>query len=94
MKSKVKFVLSASGHVAGVVNPPAKSKYHYFTNDHNPKNPEEWLLSAKEHTGSWWVDWDKWLSGHSGEKVPAPKPGSGKLKPITDAPGDYVRMKD
>ncbi len=92
--SEVKFVLSASGHVAGVVNPPAKSKYHYFTNDHNPKNPEEWLDSAKEFSGSWWIHWDKWLSALSGEKVPAPKPGSGKLKPLAAAPGSYAKMQD
>lgn len=94
VKSKVKFILSASGHVAGVVNPPAQSKYHYFTNNQNPKNPDEWLEAATEHAGSWWLDWDKWLSKQSGEKIPAPKPGSGKLRPILDAPGDYVRIKD
>lgn len=94
VKSNVKFVLSASGHVAGVVNPPAKSKYHYFTNDHNPKDPEAWFSSAKEYSGSWWVDWNNWLGKLSGEKTLAPKPGSGKLKPIMDAPGSYVKIKD
>lgn len=94
VKSKVRFILSASGHVAGVVNPPAKNKYHYFTADQNPKDPEAWFASANELSGSWWLDWDKWLSGLSGEKVPAPKPGSGKLKPVEDAPGSYVKVKD
>jgi polyhydroxyalkanoate synthase len=94
VKSKVRYVLSASGHVAGVVNPPAKSKYHYFTNDENHKNPDQWLEQATEHNGSWWLDWDGWLSKLSGEKVPAPKPGSGKLKPLADAPGNYAQVKD
>jgi polyhydroxyalkanoate synthase len=94
VKSKVKFILSASGHVAGVVNPPITSKYHYFTAESNPKDPEDWLVSAKEYAGSWWPDWDKWLAELSGGKVPAPKPGSGKLKPLGDAPGTYVKVKD
>lgn len=94
VKSKVKFVLSASGHVAGVVNPPAKSKYHYFIAENTPKDPEAWFASAKEYSGSWWLDWNKWLGALSGPKVPAPKPGSGKLKPLCDAPGTYVKITD
>jgi len=89
----VRFVLSGSGHIAGVVNPPAANKYNYWTNAKNAKTPDEWLKSAKEHPGSWWTDWDKWLAPQSGATVPARKPGSGKLKAIEDAPGSYVKTR-
>ncbi len=92
-KGPVRFMLSASGHIAGIVNPPKANKYSYWTNDKTPSNPEEWLTGAEQHAGSWWVDWAKWVAGHAGEKVPARKPGSGKLKAIEDAPGSYVRIK-
>lgn len=94
VSSKVKFVLSASGHVAGVVNPPEKSKYHYFLNESNPSDPDKWFESATEFSGSWWVDWNKWLGKLSGEKVPAPEPGSGRLKSLMSSPGSYVKIKD
>jgi len=90
----VKFVLSASGHIAGIVNPPEAHKYNYWTNEKNPSTPEAWLEGAKEHRGSWWPDWQKWVAGHAGGKpVPARKPGAGKLKVLGDAPGDYVRVR-
>ena len=89
----VKFVLGGSGHIAGVINPPAKSKYGYWTNSKNPKDPDAWLDGATHNEGSWWVEWDKWLSKQSGTKVKARKPGDGKLKPIEDAPGSYVKEK-
>jgi len=89
----VRFVLAASGHIAGVVNPPAGNKYNYWTNAKNPKDPEDWLSKAAEHPGSWWPEWAKWLSKHSGEKVPARVPGDGKLKVIEDSPGSYVAVK-
>ena len=93
-KGPVKFVLSASGHIAGVVNPPKAKKYCYWTNDNNPKTPDAWLKGAAEHPGSWWPDWQKWVSKHAGKKsVPARKPGSGKLKPLGDAPGEYVKVR-
>ena len=92
-KGPVRFVLSASGHIAGIVNPPKANKYSYWTNDKAPSDPEDWLKGAEQHAGSWWVDWAKWVAGHAGEKVPARKPGSGKLKVIEDAPGSYVRIK-
>ena len=96
-KGPVKFVLSASGHIAGIVNPPAAKKYCHWTgpaNRKNPKNPDAWLEGAARHEGSWWPDWGKWVKRHAGKKdFPARKPGSGKLKPICDAPGDYVRVR-
>jgi len=90
---KVKFVLSASGHIAGVVNPPSAEKYCYWTNSKKPKDPDKWLEKAERHDGSWWPAWLKWLSKYSGGKVPARTPGDGKLKPIEDAPGSYVLVK-
>ncbi len=89
----VRFVLAGSGHIAGVVNPPSAKKYNYWTNAKNPATPDEWLKGAKEHPGSWWTDWDKWLAPQSGASVPARKPGDGKLKVIEDAPGRYVKAR-
>jgi polyhydroxyalkanoate synthase subunit PhaC len=92
-KGPVRFVLSASGHIAGVVNPPKANKYNYWTNDKNPKTPEAWLKGATEHPGSWWPDWQKWVGKYAGPKMPARKPGAGPLKPLADAPGEYVRVR-
>ena len=91
----VRFVLSGSGHVAGVVNPPVKKKYGYWINDKNPKSADEWFKGAVEKQYSWWDDWQKWLSDNKfdGGKVAARNPGEGKLKPIEDAPGSYVKVK-
>jgi polyhydroxyalkanoate synthase len=89
----VKFVLAASGHIAGVVNPPASGKYGHWTNPKNPKNPDTWLKGAKEQAGSWWPTWSKWLARKSGAKVAARQPGDGKLAVIEDAPGSYVKVK-
>jgi len=91
----VKFVLTGSGHIAGVVNPPAKNKYQYWTGA-KPRNAdvEAWLAKAKEHPGSWWPDWCVWLTRQNPAQVPARVPGSGALKPIEDAPGSYVRVRD
>ncbi|HEY5239473.1 MAG TPA: class I poly(R)-hydroxyalkanoic acid synthase, partial [Rhizomicrobium sp.] len=85
--------MAGSGHIAGVVNPPSAKKYQYWTNDKLPDTIEEWQADAVEHPGSWWPDWDKWLSKLSGKKVPARKPGDGKLRPLGDAPGSYVKIK-
>ncbi len=88
------FVLSASGHVAGVVNPPASKKYHYWENaDLDERyHPEEWLERATQRDGSWWTHWEKWASARSGDKVAARQPGKGgKLKAIEPAPGRYVK---
>ena len=92
LKNKVRFVLGASGHIAGVVNPPAANKYSYWTSDKSPPDPLAWLAGAKEHPGSWWPDWAAWVAKHSGPQVAARKPG-GKLKPIEDAPGSYVKVR-
>jgi polyhydroxyalkanoate synthase len=92
-KGPVRFVLTASGHIAGVVNPPAAEKYCYWTNDKTPAEPDKWLEGAEQTPGSWWVDWGKWLGERSGKMVPARKPGGGKLKAIEDAPGSYVKVQ-
>ena len=92
-KGPVRFVLAASGHVAGVVNPPAAGKYHYWTSDKNPPDPEQWLATSSQRPGSWWPGWNEWVAEFSGGKVKARKPGEGKLKPIEDAPGSYVKVR-
>ena len=94
-KGPVKFVLSGSGHIAGVVNPAGSEKYGYWTSDakKNPKKPEDWLKAATQNKGSWWPDWKKWISEFEGEQIPARKPGDGKLKVLGDAPGSYVKVK-
>jgi polyhydroxyalkanoate synthase len=89
-KGKRRFVLAGSGHIAGVVNPPASGKYQYWTNDALPPSVEEWQAGATEHAGSWWPDWDAWLSKLSGEQVAPRQPGDGELEALGDAPGTYV----
>ena len=86
----VDFCLSASGHIAGVVNPPDANKYCYWTNAKVPKSSDAWLKSAEQHDGSWWPEWYKWIAKHSGPKVKAREPGKNGLKAIEDAPGSYV----
>lgn len=92
MSGQVKFVLSASGHIAGVVNPPAANKYCYWTYNRTPPNPDDWMAKATQHDGSWWTDWQNWISRRSGGKVDARKPGDGKLKVLCPAPGEYVKV--
>nr|AWM07374.1 class I poly(R)-hydroxyalkanoic acid synthase [Bradyrhizobium symbiodeficiens] len=90
----VKYVLSGSGHIAGVVNPPASNKYQYWTNDNiKDVNVAEWMKGAVEHKGSWWPDWRQWLGELDPEQVPARSVGSDALPPIEDAPGSYVRVR-
>jgi polyhydroxyalkanoate synthase subunit PhaC len=89
----IRFIMAGSGHIAGVINPPSAKKYQYWTNDKLPPTIDEWQAGASEHPGSWWPDWDAWLSKLSGAKVPARKPGDGKLKPLGNAPGSYVKVK-
>ena len=89
----VRFVLAGSGHIAGVVNPAGKPKYQFWTDGPPEGEFEAWVAKAKETPGSWWPDWIEWIAAQAPEKVPARKPGDGKLKPIADAPGDYVRVK-
>ena len=88
----VKFVLSASGHIAGVVNPPG-GKYGHWQNDGNPPTSEAWLASATQYPDSWWPAWEQWVAPYSGGEVPARQPGAGKLMPIEDAPGSYVKVR-
>ncbi len=88
-----RFVLASSGHVAGVVNPPSANKYSHWINDKIATTPEAWLERAEEKPGSWWPDWHRWNARRSGKKVKARTPGSGKLKPIEDAPGSYVKVR-
>jgi polyhydroxyalkanoate synthase len=87
----VRFCLSASGHIAGVVNPPAAKKYSHWVNTRTPKSAEAWLKAAAAVEGSWWPEWQKWVARHAGGQVPARQPGDGRLTPIEDAPGRYVR---
>jgi polyhydroxyalkanoate synthase subunit PhaC len=92
----VRFVLAASGHIAGVVNPPAAGKYNHWTNTKatsHPKNPDEWLASAEMKPGSWWPEWQQWIAAFDDGKVPAREPGAGKLKAIEDTPGAYVKVQ-
>jgi polyhydroxyalkanoate synthase len=88
----VKFVLSASGHIAGIVNPPG-GKYGHWQNDSNPPTADEWLATATAREGSWWPAWEEWIAAHAGGTVKARVPGDGKLKPIEDAPGSYVKVR-
>ncbi len=88
-----KFVLSGSGHIAGVINPPVSKKYCYWTNPDHPATPEEWLSGATRHDGSWWTDWALWVAKHGGDKVSARLPGDGGLKALEDAPGSYVKIR-
>jgi polyhydroxyalkanoate synthase len=91
---KGRFTLAKSGHVAGVVNPPAAKKYGYWTNSKLPDSPDAWQKSATEHDGSWWPDWIRWLKRRSGEDMVARVPGDGGLTPFEDAPGSYVLKKN
>ena len=90
---ETRLVVSGSGHIAGVVNPPEAQKYQYWTNDKAADTPEDWLKGATEHLGSWWPDWLSWISPKSGKQVKARVPGEGKLKALENAPGSYVLVK-
>ena len=92
---KKRFVLAGSGHIAGVVNPPAKKKYQHWLveNGASYDDFESWFADAVEHPGSWWPDWHRWLSRRSGKKVPARRPGDGGLPVIEPAPGSYVKRR-
>ena len=94
LKGPLRFVLGGSGHIAGIVNPPAAKKYFYWTNEALPPSPEAWEAGATRHEGSWWNDWLRWIDALNGpDRVPARQPGDGKLKPIEDAPGSYVSVR-
>ena len=91
----VRFVVAGSGHIAGVVNPPAKKKYQYWI---GPRpvgvDLDKWLAEAEEHPGSWWPHWLTWLKAQGATEVPAREPGGGVFEPIEDAPGRYVKVRD
>lgn len=86
-----RFVLGASGHVAGVINPPSANKRSYWTNDKITPDPDLWFKGAKENPGSWWTDWEKWVTQYSGAKIPAvTQLGTPEFSPMEDAPGSYI----
>ena len=90
----VTFVLAGSGHIAGVINPPAAGKYQYWTGgEPTGSDVDRWLAGASEHPGSWWPHWHAWLASHDARTVPARTIGGGRLEPIEDAPGSYVKVK-
>jgi polyhydroxyalkanoate synthase len=100
LKGRKRFVLGASGHIAGVINPPPKpgkppKRSHWIGKGASlPADPDAWFAGATEHAGSWWPDWSAWLASHAGGRKPAPKtPGNRKFKAIEPAPGRYVKVK-
>ena len=96
LPGKKRFVMGASGHIAGVINPPSKNKRSHWIGpaDKFPADVNDWIAKAKEHPGSWWTDWSLWLKGHAGKQIAAPKAyGGGKYKAIEPAPGRYVLVK-
>ncbi len=94
LSGPVRFVLGGSGHIAGIVNPPAAAKYGYWTNEVLAETPEAWQAQATAREGSWWTDWQAWIDRLNGaERVPARTPGEGKLKVIEDAPGTYAGIR-
>jgi polyhydroxyalkanoate synthase len=89
----VEYVIAGSGHIAGVVNPPGKVKYQYWTGGPAQGSYSDWITRAEEHPGSWWPHWFEWLAQQAPKRVPACEPGGGKLPALGDAPGTYVKMK-
>ncbi len=92
----VRFVLGGSGHIAGIVNPPAANKYGFWINDAAklPATADDFLAGSTQHPGSWWTDWNEWVTGlDGGKKVAARKPGAGSLKVLEEAPGSYVKFR-
>ena len=88
------FVLGASGHIAGAINPASKNRRSYWTSDSKASVPEEWLETATEQKGSWWLHWIEWLKARSGTEIAARnKAGNAKYKVIEAAPGRYVKEK-
>jgi polyhydroxyalkanoate synthase len=90
----VRFILGGSGHIAGIVNPPAANKYNYRVSNELPENPDAWLANTQINAGSWWPEWDSWVRTlANNEQVDARQPGSGKLAVIENAPGTYVKSR-
>jgi len=90
---ETRFVLGGSGHIAGIINPPAAKKYCFWTRDSLAATPQAWFESATQLQGSWWTDWAQWAAPKGQDKVPAREPGSGKLPALEAAPGSYVKVK-
>jgi len=88
-----RFVLSGSGHIAGMINPPSANKYGYWVNETLPADPGEWFAGAKQQPNSWWSDWRKWVEPYLGKEVAARVPGKGKVKVLEAAPGSYARVR-
>ncbi|MXY64226.1 MAG: alpha/beta fold hydrolase, partial [Gammaproteobacteria bacterium] len=93
LSGQVKFILGGSGHIAGIVNPPAATKYCYRTTSRPPADPDRWFAGATVHEGSWWPEWQRWISRRAGKRIPARQPGDGGLEIIEDAPGSYVKVR-
>jgi polyhydroxyalkanoate synthase len=89
----VRFVLGGSGHIAGIVNPPSANKYGFFTNDERPAKPDEWMAKASRSDGSWWTDWQAWVTGFSKDQVAARKPGANDVPVLDNAPGSFVAAR-
>ncbi len=87
------FIMTQSGHIAGIVNPPSKNKYGHYTNTDLKLDAADWLAGAEFHEGSWWPRWEAWLKKKSGKQVPAREVGDSDHPPLAPAPGTYVAMK-
>jgi len=87
------FIVSESGHIAGIVNPPSRNKYGHYTNDDESGTADDWMAGAEHHAGSWWPRWEAWLAGRSGKMIAARMPGDEEHPPLAPAPGTYVRRK-
>ena len=92
MSGPKRYVLSSSGHIAGIVNPPSKSATHWV-NDHLRGDPELWLAGATQRAETWWEEWSRWIDARAGERVPPPPLGGDKHPPLAPAPGVYVLAK-
>jgi len=92
-RNNATFVLGESGHIAGIVNPPEKKKYSYWTNQTLPENAEDWLAASEHHEGSWWPHWQNWLAQYQGKHLAKREPENGALEVLGDAPGTYVKRK-
>jgi polyhydroxyalkanoate synthase len=94
LSGPLEFVLAASGHIAGVINPASRNRRNYWLGRKMPKDPERWLQGAESHPGSWWKHWSVWLATHAADRIPAyPALGSKEYPPIENAPGRYVKEK-
>ncbi len=93
LSGRVQFILGQSGHIAGIINPPTRTKYGYWSGSKGlPDTADEWLDSADYREGSWWPEWERWVKRRSGKKIPASAPGSAVYPPLADAPGTYVNL--